>query len=537
MRLPVVTILIGMLFAAPTAAAEKSPPRGSAYVPLDSWIYPALDRLAALGLVRSEFSGLRPWTRAECRRQAMEAAEHAGSGVEAGELIRNLMAVLERDGEGASVVLDSVYLRAGGIGGPALHDSLHFGQTWSNDFGRPFGEGLDSNTGFTAHAESGRFFGAVRAEFQRAPAIDSYSPAVRKTIAQLDGNPVQPAAAQAPVDRVRPLEAYAGVRWAGLEFSVGRQSLWWGPTYSAPLSFSSNAEPTGNLKISTAQPLRLPFGVQARGEFVMGKLGGQQYTWRPWFNAQKLSFKLTENLEVGFTRWSIFWGVGHPMTVGSLIRNFTSATSPLGSVGVGSGDPGDRKGGFDFRYRVPGLRNWLTIYSDSYCDDDPSPLAAPRRAAISPGIYLTHVPGIPRLDLRAEAASTTPMGTDHGGGFIYINSQYHSGNTNYGNLLGNPVGRDGRAVQAWSTYWFTPQSTVQVTVRQAKTSALYLPGGGTQADMALKGSVGLGHLWYADIALQYERFLIPVLGGARRNVSALVTLRWEPQLRLKFQAL
>src|SRR5262249_6944990 len=35
---------------------------GSPYVPLDSWIYPALDRLAAMGLVDGGFAGMRPWT-------------------------------------------------------------------------------------------------------------------------------------------------------------------------------------------------------------------------------------------------------------------------------------------------------------------------------------------------------------------------------------------------------------------------------------------------------------------------------------------
>src|SRR5437016_4660234 len=41
----------------------------SPYVPLDSWIYPALDRLAGLGLIDSGFAGLRPLTRPECTRQ------------------------------------------------------------------------------------------------------------------------------------------------------------------------------------------------------------------------------------------------------------------------------------------------------------------------------------------------------------------------------------------------------------------------------------------------------------------------------------
>src|SRR5713226_10338 len=49
---------------------------GSPYVPLDSWIYPALGRLAALGFVESGFTGMRPWTRRECARLLSEAEEN-----------------------------------------------------------------------------------------------------------------------------------------------------------------------------------------------------------------------------------------------------------------------------------------------------------------------------------------------------------------------------------------------------------------------------------------------------------------------------
>src|SRR5271156_4767570 len=37
--------------------------RGSTYVPMDSWIYPAMDRLHALGEVDIAYIGMRPWTR------------------------------------------------------------------------------------------------------------------------------------------------------------------------------------------------------------------------------------------------------------------------------------------------------------------------------------------------------------------------------------------------------------------------------------------------------------------------------------------
>jgi len=41
--------------------------QGSPYVPVDSWIYPALDRLIGMGVIVSGFSGFRPWTGANAR--------------------------------------------------------------------------------------------------------------------------------------------------------------------------------------------------------------------------------------------------------------------------------------------------------------------------------------------------------------------------------------------------------------------------------------------------------------------------------------
>src|SRR5215475_9076132 len=57
--------------------------QGSPYVPLDSWIYPALDRLAAMGLIDSGFAGMRPWTRNECARLLGEAENKVGEPGEA----------------------------------------------------------------------------------------------------------------------------------------------------------------------------------------------------------------------------------------------------------------------------------------------------------------------------------------------------------------------------------------------------------------------------------------------------------------------
>ena len=49
----------------------------SSLVPLDSWIYPALDKLEGLGFIESSLQGMRPYTRLEAARQVQEAAQHA----------------------------------------------------------------------------------------------------------------------------------------------------------------------------------------------------------------------------------------------------------------------------------------------------------------------------------------------------------------------------------------------------------------------------------------------------------------------------
>ena len=43
-------------------------PAQDAYVPMDSWVYNALDRLRGLGYLDTAFMGLRPWTRRSIER-------------------------------------------------------------------------------------------------------------------------------------------------------------------------------------------------------------------------------------------------------------------------------------------------------------------------------------------------------------------------------------------------------------------------------------------------------------------------------------
>jgi hypothetical protein len=208
------------------------------------------------------------------------------------------------------------------------------------------------------------------------------------------------------------------------------------------------------------------------------------------------------------------------------LRNFTSN----GDSGIGAADPGDRKSGFDFSYRLPGLRKWLTLYSDFYSDDDPSPLANPRRTAVNPGLYLTHFPFLSKLDLRVETVSTqalTPV--DRGGTFFYWNGDYHDANTNKGNLFGNQTGRDGRTYQAWSTYHFSAATSLQFSYRDTKISKGFISSGGTQSDASSRFLWQLRPNWSVDAFVQYERWFIPALRStAQRDVTTSLQLTFIP---------
>ncbi|MDE3109287.1 MAG: phosphatase PAP2 family protein, partial [Acidobacteriota bacterium] len=70
--------------------------RGSPYVPLDSWVYPAFDRLQALGVINGAFMGMRPWTRTECARLLDQAEDSIDAGT-AGPEAAGIYDQLERE--------------------------------------------------------------------------------------------------------------------------------------------------------------------------------------------------------------------------------------------------------------------------------------------------------------------------------------------------------------------------------------------------------------------------------------------------------
>jgi hypothetical protein len=533
--------------------------QGSPYVPLDSWIYPALDRLTGLGLIHSGFAAMRPWTRSECMRQLREAQEKTEISGDSDSVALKLMAELEREfradneaiesGDNAAFRVESLYTRTGYIAGTPLRDGYDFGQTQINDFGRPYGQGINSVTGFSTYATQGRWVGYFRGEWQSSAGLPALPLSTREFVQQIDRLPeLPPGTAQAAVNQFQVLDAYVGLMFANWQVSFGRQSLWWGAGDGGPMMFSDNAVPLNMFRINRVTPFQLPSILGWLGpmrlELFLGQLSGQHFIAingahgafaqplnpQPMIHGERFSFKPTENFEFGFSRTVIFAGQGIPFTLGSLKNSWFSLTTSNGVPGT-TADPGDRRSGMDWTYRVPKLRDWVTFYGDAFTDDQISPIAYLDRSAIHAGLYFSRLPRLPKLDLRVEGVYTDlPAGGQLSHGFFYFNDRYLNGYTSQGQLLGSWIGREGQGAQAWANYWFSPKNRLQFSFRHQKVSNQFLPGGGTLADVSVRNDYWLRPTIGLSTTVQVERWLFPVIRpNAERNVSATVELQFQPQ--------
>ncbi len=551
---------IGELFREGRAAPEN---RGSPYVPLDSWIYPALDRLAAFGLIDSAFAGDRPWTRRECARLVSESGELAAGTDDDNSLAQNLITELEREfrpelqptdeSDGGAFRLESLYSRTEYISGLPIRDGYHFAQTEINDFGRPYGKGWNTVNGFSTYSTWGRWVGYFRGEWQASSGLPALSLSARQTIQQVDHlTQLPPDAGQPAVNQFQVLDAYVGLAFSNWQATFGRQSLWWGPGNGGPLILSDNAVPLNMFRISRVTPFKLPSVLGWLGplrlEFFLGQLEGHQFINgpipnrpngvsgsffhtihpQPLIHGERFTFKPTRNFEFGFSRTGIFAGEGVPFTLHTFEKSF---------IGLGNGtpgtstDPGDRRSGMDWTYRVPKLRNWATFYGDAFADDQISPIAYWDRSAIRAGLFFSHVPRIPRLDLRFEGVYTDlPAGGALSHGFFYSNFRYLNGYTSQGQLLASWIGRQGQGAQAWANYWYGTRNRLQLNYRHQKVSQQFIPEGGTLTDVGVRNDYWLRPNLGISAWVQYEHWLFPVIQpNFSRNVTAGVEVRFEPQ--------
>ena len=530
---------------------------GSPYVPVDSWVYPAFDRLIALGFISDRTISIRPWSRLECARLLSRIHERLALDPDAFDEGPELLRDLDREfapevqlqkGETPNVnaELESVYSRYTDIQGSPLLDSFHFAQTVVDDFGRPYGRGSNALSGITAHAEAGPFVFYVRGEYQYGSSSPDYTQAQAQYIADFDQLPLNSVPTFNHTSHFRTVEAYAGLNIGDWQFTFGQQSLWWGTARSTSLLISNNAEAMPMMRIDRTSPMRLPslFGLLGplNVSVFLARMGGTRYLRlgpgfelygdgihsvdpQPFIWGANLAFKPTSNLELSFSITTLFAGHGRPLTLNTFLHTFSQHGN------LQAFDPGGRRPMMSTSYRLPRMRS-VQVYADWLAEAQPIAIAYPTQSALSAGIYVSHFPHMRNLDLRCEGSYTNAPGNSINNLF-YVNFHYPNGYRNYGQIIGSWIGRGGNGGEASTTYWFSSRNRLTFSYRRMIATPSLL-GGGNLHDFS--GSIGWMLRPQIEVAsmLQYERWNFPALhNGPDSNLAASIEFRFWPKLSVR----
>ena len=529
---------------------------GSAYIPVDSWMYPALLRLYSMGFLDTAFISMRPYTRRSTLHMLFQTeGDVRNSGKEeALRLLNSLEDALQGETDnggtqprGLLYGLEQVYTGARQVGGPVLRDSFHVGQTFVNDYGRPYSTGFNSYNGFSTIAEKGPFSIYVRAEYQHAPHFTGYTFAQASALSKVDEidyngtnrpNSTIPEGVQPSQNNFRILEATASAHVYGHEISLGKSDAWLGPGLGGAMAWSNNAENMYSFRINRVEPLWIPgvsriFG-NFRYDFFIGSLKGHTYPNAPWAHSEMISVQPFRDFQFSAQRTIIFGGEGlQPVTLHTFFKGFFSVTDTSSAEKYSKDNPGARFSSVTASWRLPFLRHFVTLYTDSETHDDVFPLASPRRAAWRPGIYLSQFPFAPKLDLRVEATYTdfvTSRSTFGTGQYWEVIQR--QGYTNKGFLLGDWIGREGKGGNASLTYHMSPNEWLSFSYARKKNAKDFIAGGTTQNDFRfdlmkrVRPNIEVG-AWY-----QRENWTAPfVRTGQQSNNTGSLQVKWYPRLR------
>ena len=255
--------------------------------------------------------------------------------------------------------------------------------------------------------------------------------------------------------RGRLLSGYGKLTLANTELEVGRDSLWWGPGFRGSMSFSNNAMPLDQVRLSSAEPFRLPWLLSYLGPVKASLFVAQLEEDRDFSRAKvsgtRVAFAPSRFVEFGFNRMFQFGGKGR----GTLNPGqFLGLLVTQGSDNSGKTTNVNNVMSFDGTLRIPDVERYILIardaafYFDFGWDDTLFGLIVPDKPGGIVGTYLAGILGDPKLDLRIEYAKTSDIQFTHAG--------YTSGFTYRGSLLSHFIGTKGDDLYFRLTRWMSP---------------------------------------------------------------------------------
>jgi len=263
----------------------------------------------------------------------------------------------------------------------------------------------------------------------------------------------------------RLINGYGKLTFWNTEILVGRDTLWWGPGYRGSMTFSNNGFPLDQVRVSSAEPFRLPWLLKYLGPMNLTGFAAQLEEDRAVPEAKVGGWRINlapfHFMELGFSRAFQFGGEGRGrLDAGDFIRLMVGqgsddSDSPLNVNNVMS---------LDVTFRFPNAERYIwiardfSIYGELGWDDTTDPgfqflslptgSIIPRKPGGIIGFLLSGFMGDPKLDFRFELAKTTDIQFTH--------SIYKSGFTNRGSVLSHFIGTDGSEIYTRISRWFNP---------------------------------------------------------------------------------
>ncbi|CAG1066266.1 hypothetical protein BAC1_01874 [uncultured bacterium] len=382
----------------------------SAHVPVGSWVYPALERLEAEGLLPTGILANRPISRSEAARLLKEA-ESGQPSAAASRLIQKLKAKFATDES-----LSSNYFRP--------FEEARFKYLYSdgtphflnlNNKGDFFDNGSNFRAGF---ASSARTLGSLA--FYLDPEIrypEGFAPDSEAEVVLVEG--------------------YGALELWNVELTAGRQSLWWGPGYHGTLLLTDNARPFDLLKLTNPKPVVLPWILRYIGPVKLTAFA-TRLEWdrdfaNPYLAGIRLDLKPHRNVSIGIARVAMFGGAGRHVDAGVVWDVITAGNENV------AGEPGNQLASIDLKVVLPFKIQKVVVYGELGGEDEAGSL--PSRNAYMAGAYLPGFLGIDRLDLRVEYGQTY-IGKYPG--MWYNHHVYTTGYTFDGRIIGHHMGTDAK---------------------------------------------------------------------------------------------
>lgn len=437
----------------------------SANLPLHHWVYQAIERLTALGIIDRAMVVTKPYSRKLAAKYVARAIERIRSDairVDGREAVAEpLLDRLIKELEPELVALGAV--RAPSAAPSAALDAGKTmpGARWPWGAIRVGGRIQLEGDGFFVGKET------VRLRENRMGQYYANGPQVQGDLrAWVEvGDVVALTADPRYISNVHALglgatnntnstylqELNAKLTFWNIALQVGRGSNWWGPGYRGSLLLTDHAFPLDMVQVGSEEPFRLPWVLGALGHWRINAFWGQLERDRDFPRANvfglRVSYLPASWLELGAARLTQFGGRGQagqsfPKTI---LEVYGAQPNQGGPLQV------NEQSMVDVRARVPRVPylvpfpGGLEVYGEIGSEDKWSQLPFPSRVAVLGGLYVPQVFAGDTLDLRIEYADTDLGRRRHPElvNIWYNNGTYVSGMRHRGFPLGHWMGSDG----------------------------------------------------------------------------------------------